>query len=63
MTINAVPDPRAWTLYIGSGSNQTLLGRVTIINNIFAFTPDPSATIPAATMRLIADKLDALNTP
>ena len=63
MTVTAVPDPKAWTIFEGDGSNQTLVGRVMLIEGVYSFTPEPAARTSAATMRLIADKLDALNAP
>jgi hypothetical protein len=63
MTITAVPDPLAWTVFSGSGSNQTLLGRATIANGRYVFTPEPVAYTSGADLREIADKLDALNAP
>ena len=63
MTVTAVPDPKAWTIFEGSGSNQALVGRVTLVEGIYTFTPEPPARVSAATLRLIADKLDALNAP
>lgn len=68
MTISAIKDPAAWTIYTGGGSNQTLLGRVTFspepAPGTYIFTPTSSDTaISAAVMRAIANKLDELNTP
>lgn len=62
MTITAVQDPPAYTIFYGEGSNKTEIGRVTREGTAYIFTPT-TASMPVAVVKALGEWLEARNAP